>query len=92
MQDKVNPLCICGCGVENTCHFLLQCLNFLAEKNTHVNRITSKGKYGPELTPYLDIYYAVKLFFVLSNFTGFLYFVRNILSGIEGITKKIYIE
>ena len=54
MQDKVNPLCICGCGVENTCHFLLQGLNFLAERNTHVNRITSKGKYGPELTNILN--------------------------------------
>ena len=61
MQDKVNPLCICGCGVENTCHFLLQCLNFLAERNTHVNRITSKGKYGPELTPYLGTFHSVVL-------------------------------
>ena len=33
-QDTLNPLCICGCDVENTCHFLLHCSNFLNERNT----------------------------------------------------------
>ena len=28
-QDTLNPLCTCGCNVENTCHFLLHCPYFL---------------------------------------------------------------
>ena len=40
-QNTLNPLCICGCDVENTCHFLLQCPNFLSERNTLLNRITN---------------------------------------------------
>ena len=39
-QDTLNPLCICGCDIENTCHFLLHCHNFLAETNTLFNKIT----------------------------------------------------
>ena len=37
----MNPLCICGCDVENTCHFLLHCPNFLTERNTLLNKITN---------------------------------------------------
>ena len=39
--DTLNPLCTCGCDVENTYHFLLHCLphypNFLTERNTQQN-------------------------------------------------------
>ena len=38
-QDTLNPLCSCGCDVE--CHFLRQCPNFLAERNTLFNKITN---------------------------------------------------
>lgn len=34
-------LCTCSCEVENTCHFFLHCLNFLAERNTLFNKITN---------------------------------------------------
>ena len=40
-RDKLNPLCTCGCDVENTCHFLLHCPNFLTERNTLLNNITN---------------------------------------------------
>ena len=39
-QDTLNPLCTCGCDVENKCHFLLHCSNFLTERNTLLNKIT----------------------------------------------------
>ena len=42
-QDTLNPLCTCGCDVENTCHFLLHCPNLLAEKITVFNKITNIG-------------------------------------------------
>ena len=38
VQDTLNPLCICGCDVENTCHFLLHCSNFLNERNTFLGK------------------------------------------------------
>ena len=37
----MNSLCTCCCDVENTCHFLLHRLNFLAERNTIFNKITN---------------------------------------------------
>ena len=40
-QDTLNPLCACGCDIENTCHFLLDCPNFLTERNTLLNKITN---------------------------------------------------
>ena len=40
-QYTLNPLCICGYYVENTCHFLLQCPNSLTERNTFLNKITN---------------------------------------------------
>ena len=40
-QDTLNPLCTCGCDVENICHFLLHCPNFLSERNTPLNKITN---------------------------------------------------
>ena len=40
-QDTLNPLCIYGCDIENTCNFLLQCPNFLTERNTLPNKITN---------------------------------------------------
>ena len=40
-QDRLNPLCTCGCDVKNICHFLLHCPNFLAERNTLLNKITN---------------------------------------------------
>ena len=40
-QDTLNPLCTCGCDVENTCHFLLHCPNFLSERNTPLNKSTN---------------------------------------------------
>ena len=39
-QDALNLFCTCGCDVENTCHFLLHCLNFLAKRNTLFTKIT----------------------------------------------------
>ena len=39
--NSLNPLCTCGCHVENTCHFLLHCPNFLTERNTLLNKITN---------------------------------------------------
>ena len=41
-QDTLNPLCICGSGVENTCYFLLHCSNFLTEKKNKKNTMVSK--------------------------------------------------
>ena len=38
-QDTLNQLCTCGCDIENTCHFLLRCPNFLAETKTLLNKI-----------------------------------------------------
>ena len=40
-QDTLKPLCTCGCDFENTCHFLFYCPNFLAERNTLLNKITN---------------------------------------------------
>ena len=40
-QDTLNPLCTCGCDVENTCHFFLHCPYFLAERITLLNKITN---------------------------------------------------
>ena len=40
-RDKLNPFCTCGCDVENTCHFLLHCPNFLTERNTLLNKIAN---------------------------------------------------
>ena len=40
-QNASNPHCTCGCNVENTCHFLLHCPNFLTERNTLFNKITN---------------------------------------------------
>ena len=40
-QDTLNPLCTYRCDVENTCHFLPQCPNFLAERNALLNKITN---------------------------------------------------
>ena len=40
-QDTLNPFCTCGCNIENTCHFLLHCPNFLTERNTLLNKITN---------------------------------------------------
>ena len=37
----LKPLFTCGYNVENTCHFLLQCPNFLTERNTLLNKITN---------------------------------------------------
>ena len=37
----MSPICACGCDVENTCHFLLHCSNFLAERDTLLNKITN---------------------------------------------------
>ena len=37
----MNPLCACGYDIENTCHFLLHCPNFLTERNTLLNKITN---------------------------------------------------
>ena len=42
-QNTLNPLCNCGCDVENTFHFLLHCLNFLTERNTLLSKITNIG-------------------------------------------------
>ena len=39
-QDTLNPLCTCGCDVENM-SLLLQCPNFLSERNTLLNKITN---------------------------------------------------
>ena len=33
--------CICGCDMENTCHFLLRCHNLFAERNTVLKKITN---------------------------------------------------
>ena len=33
--------CICGCDMENTCHFLLHSHNLSAERNTVLNKITN---------------------------------------------------
>ena len=35
----MNPLCNCGCNIENTCHSLLHCPNFFTERNTLLNKI-----------------------------------------------------
>ena len=40
-QDTFHPLCTCGCDVENTCHFLIYCSNFLTERTTLLNEITN---------------------------------------------------
>ena len=40
-QDRLNPLCTCGCDVKNIRHFLLHCPNILAERNTLLNKITN---------------------------------------------------
>ena len=40
-QDTLNPLCTCGCNNENKYHFLLHCLNFLAERNTLLYKIAN---------------------------------------------------
>ena len=40
-QDKLNPLCSCCHNVGNTCRFLLDCPNFLAERITRLNKITN---------------------------------------------------
>ena len=37
----MNPLCTCGCDVENTCHFFLHYPSFLAERNPFLNKITN---------------------------------------------------
>ena len=37
----MNPLCACGYDIENTCHFLLHCPNFLTEGNTLLNIIAN---------------------------------------------------
>ena len=37
----MNPLCARGYDIENTCHFLLHCPNFLTEVNTLLNKITN---------------------------------------------------
>ena len=37
----MNPLFTCDYDVENTCHFLLYCPNFLTERNTLLNKITN---------------------------------------------------
>ena len=37
----MNALCNCGCDVKNTCHFPLHRPNFLAERNTLLNKITN---------------------------------------------------
>ena len=39
-QDTLNPLCTCGCDVENM-SLLLHCPNFLSERNTLLNKITN---------------------------------------------------
>ena len=41
LKITLNPLYTCGCDVQNTCHFLLHCPNFLAERNTLLNKITN---------------------------------------------------
>ena len=38
-QGTLNTLCTCGCDVENICHFLLHCPNFLVKRNTLLNKI-----------------------------------------------------
>ena len=38
--DTLNPLCTCGCDIENTCHFLPHCL-ISSERNTLLNNITN---------------------------------------------------
>ena len=40
-QDTLSPLCTCACNIENACHFLLCCPNFLAERNTFLKKITN---------------------------------------------------
>ena len=40
-QDILNPLCTCGCDIENICLFLLHCPNFLTERKTLFNKITN---------------------------------------------------
>ena len=40
-KNTLNPPCICRCDVENTCHFLLLCLNFLIKRNTLLGKITN---------------------------------------------------
>ena len=40
-HDTLNPLCTSGCDVENTCHFLLHCPNFLSVRNTLLNKIAN---------------------------------------------------
>ena len=40
-QDTLNPFCTCDCDIENTCHFLVHCPNFLTESNTLLNKITN---------------------------------------------------
>ena len=37
----MNPLFTCDYDVEDTCHFLLYCPNFLTERNTLLNKITN---------------------------------------------------
>ena len=41
IEDTLNPLCTCGCDIENTYYFLLHCPNFLNERNTLLNKITN---------------------------------------------------
>ena len=36
----MNRICTFGCDVENTCHYPLYSLTFLAERNTFVNKFT----------------------------------------------------
>ena len=40
-QDTLNPLCSCCYDVENTCHFLLPCPNFLADRNTLFQKVAN---------------------------------------------------
>ena len=35
----LSPLCTSGCNLQNACHFLLHCPNFLGERNTFLNKI-----------------------------------------------------
>ena len=39
--DKLNQFYTYGSDIENTFHFLLYCPNFLAERNTLLNKITN---------------------------------------------------
>ena len=65
--DTLNPLSICGCDAENTCHLFLHCPNFLIKRNTLLKKVAN---IDSSILNHADATITMTLLFGNSNYSN----------------------